>query len=313
MPRASRSVPPGSGSTRPRRRPTPSTASRAPCATPGGRRRRCARGEQGEDWGAGASGVEEAVGELLFAVVALARKLRVNPEQALRGRTMRFARRFRALEARARARGRRPPRSRRGGLAGALGGDRRLTRGSAPLSNPGLRPSLPAPGATSSHSSHTAPGRGSHHPFQPTSRPRQSHHAAPDCSRADRGDLRTRRLRGVRAGGAEPASRRPGERAHRAELVAAAADLGPRARDHRRPDHRLARAAGAPPRVRLPRGAPLRHRAAGQRTPSTGGVSVPLPTFKPPPTPTSSPSPTLPTPTPTAKPVTLPSPTPTPH
>jgi MazG family protein len=58
--------------------------------------------ERGEDWAAGALDAEDAVGDLLFAVVALARRMRVNPEEALRGRAMRFAERFRALELRAR-------------------------------------------------------------------------------------------------------------------------------------------------------------------------------------------------------------------
>jgi uncharacterized protein YabN with tetrapyrrole methylase and pyrophosphatase domain len=58
--------------------------------------------EPGEDWAAGALDAEDAVGDLLFAVVALARRMRVNPEEALRGRAMRFAERFRALELRAR-------------------------------------------------------------------------------------------------------------------------------------------------------------------------------------------------------------------
>jgi uncharacterized protein YabN with tetrapyrrole methylase and pyrophosphatase domain len=49
--------------------------------------------------------LEEAIGELLFATVALARQLRVNPEDALRGRTVAFADRFRRLEATARAAG----------------------------------------------------------------------------------------------------------------------------------------------------------------------------------------------------------------
>jgi uncharacterized protein YabN with tetrapyrrole methylase and pyrophosphatase domain len=61
--------------------------------------------QRGEDWAAGALDAEDAVGELLFAVVALARRLRVNPEEALRGRAMRFAQRFRALELRAREEG----------------------------------------------------------------------------------------------------------------------------------------------------------------------------------------------------------------
>ncbi|MBV9525274.1 MAG: nucleoside triphosphate pyrophosphohydrolase [Candidatus Dormibacteraeota bacterium] len=46
--------------------------------------------------------LEDALGELLFEVVALARQLRVNPEESLRRRTTMFADRFRALEARAR-------------------------------------------------------------------------------------------------------------------------------------------------------------------------------------------------------------------
>jgi XTP/dITP diphosphohydrolase len=49
--------------------------------------------------------LEEAMGELLFAAVALARQLRVNPEDALRGRAVSFADRFRALETAARADG----------------------------------------------------------------------------------------------------------------------------------------------------------------------------------------------------------------
>jgi XTP/dITP diphosphohydrolase len=61
--------------------------------------------ERGEDWAAGALDAEDAVGDLLFAVVALARRLRVNPEEALRGRAMRFAERFRSLELRAREEG----------------------------------------------------------------------------------------------------------------------------------------------------------------------------------------------------------------
>jgi XTP/dITP diphosphohydrolase len=46
--------------------------------------------------------LEDAVGELLFAVVAAARRLRVNPEDALRRRATRFADRFTTLEAGAR-------------------------------------------------------------------------------------------------------------------------------------------------------------------------------------------------------------------
>ena len=49
--------------------------------------------------------LENAVGELLFDVVALARRLRVNPEDALRERAAEFADRFRLLEQQARAAG----------------------------------------------------------------------------------------------------------------------------------------------------------------------------------------------------------------
>jgi MazG family protein len=49
--------------------------------------------------------VEAVIGELLFATVSLARQLRVNPEDALRGRATLFADRFRRLEAAARAEG----------------------------------------------------------------------------------------------------------------------------------------------------------------------------------------------------------------
>jgi len=53
----------------------------------------------------GGPALEAAMGELLFAAVALARQLRVNPEDALRGRAVAFADRFRRLEATARADG----------------------------------------------------------------------------------------------------------------------------------------------------------------------------------------------------------------
>lgn len=59
---------------------------------------------RGADWTV-TMGAEDAVGDLLFEVVALARRLRVNPEDALRVRATGFADRFRRLEARARADG----------------------------------------------------------------------------------------------------------------------------------------------------------------------------------------------------------------
>ena len=49
--------------------------------------------------------LDAAVGDLLFAAVAVARLLRVNPEDALRRRANRFADRFRALETAAREEG----------------------------------------------------------------------------------------------------------------------------------------------------------------------------------------------------------------
>jgi XTP/dITP diphosphohydrolase len=49
--------------------------------------------------------LEAAIGDMLFAAVAVARRLRVNPEDALRRRANRFADRFRELEASARAEG----------------------------------------------------------------------------------------------------------------------------------------------------------------------------------------------------------------
>lgn len=59
---------------------------------------------QGQDW-AEAAVLDDAVGELLFAAVALARRLRVNPEDALRTRSNRFAERFRGLEQRCHSEG----------------------------------------------------------------------------------------------------------------------------------------------------------------------------------------------------------------
>jgi ATP diphosphatase len=54
------------------------------------------------------AGIEEELGDLLFACANLARKLDVDPEAALRGANRRFERRFRAIEARLGADGRRP-------------------------------------------------------------------------------------------------------------------------------------------------------------------------------------------------------------
>ena len=50
--------------------------------------------------------IEEELGDLLFTVANLARKLRVDPESALRAANGKFTRRFRAIEQRLAARGR---------------------------------------------------------------------------------------------------------------------------------------------------------------------------------------------------------------
>ncbi len=62
------------------------------------------RSQRGEDWTSSeeqARPVEDALGEVLFAIVALARQLRVNPEEALRAKTLSFATRFRRVEGQA--------------------------------------------------------------------------------------------------------------------------------------------------------------------------------------------------------------------
>ena len=57
------------------------------------------------DGAAAGAALEEEVGDLLFAVANLARKLDIEPETALRRATAKFERRFRALEVLARERG----------------------------------------------------------------------------------------------------------------------------------------------------------------------------------------------------------------
>jgi MazG family protein len=60
------------------------------------------------DAGAAPERVADEVGDLLFAVVNLARRLEVDPEQALRQGCRKFERRFRRVEARLAARGTTP-------------------------------------------------------------------------------------------------------------------------------------------------------------------------------------------------------------
>ncbi|MGB9428293.1 MAG: MazG nucleotide pyrophosphohydrolase domain-containing protein [Gammaproteobacteria bacterium] len=51
---------------------------------------------------------QDELGDLLFSVANLARKLSLDPEQALRGTNRKFQRRFRAVEAQLAAQGKRP-------------------------------------------------------------------------------------------------------------------------------------------------------------------------------------------------------------
>jgi len=62
---------------------------------------RCAMSE-------GAARIEDELGDLLFAVVNLARRLETDPEQALRGACRKFERRFRRVEERLAAEGKAP-------------------------------------------------------------------------------------------------------------------------------------------------------------------------------------------------------------
>jgi MazG family protein len=61
--------------------------------------------------GASAERVRDELGDLLFALANLARKLKLDPEQALRGTNRKFERRFAHVEARLKERGLGPERS----------------------------------------------------------------------------------------------------------------------------------------------------------------------------------------------------------
>nr|MBO2477720.1 nucleoside triphosphate pyrophosphohydrolase [Bacillota bacterium] len=63
--------------------------------------------EEGEAAEGARARVVEEFGDVLFALVNVARYLKVDPEQALRAANAKFRRRFRHIEARARAQGRR--------------------------------------------------------------------------------------------------------------------------------------------------------------------------------------------------------------
>ena len=56
----------------------------------------------------GPARIEDEIGDLLFSVVNLARRLETDPEQALRGACRKFERRFRGVEERLRAAGKPP-------------------------------------------------------------------------------------------------------------------------------------------------------------------------------------------------------------
>jgi tetrapyrrole methylase family protein/MazG family protein len=65
-----------------------------------------ARGQEGRDpEGEGKDALEEEVGDVLFAVSALARKLGVDAESALRGTMRKFVARFEAMDEKARSEG----------------------------------------------------------------------------------------------------------------------------------------------------------------------------------------------------------------
>jgi ATP diphosphatase len=64
--------------------------------------------EQETNVGAAPERIADELGDVLFAVANMARKLGIDPEQALRGTNRKFERRFRHVEARLKEQGRRP-------------------------------------------------------------------------------------------------------------------------------------------------------------------------------------------------------------
>ena len=136
------------------------------------------------------------------------------PEEALRGRAMRFATPVPS------ARGARPGRTaststtsttRRGSSAGRR--PRTDTGTGGPLVKSAIA-AHPMPDTRRHIAPFVSHGAGQRiAPSVPPHVPRidSPHHAAPDCGRAHRRDLRPRRVRGVRTGRAEPPSRRAGD------------------------------------------------------------------------------------------------------
>ena len=221
-----------------------------------------AEAERGEDWAAEAGDPEAAIGDLLFAVVALARRLRVNPEEALRTRSMGFATRFRALEARAREDGVDLHDLDDARMARALGGDSVLT--AVPCQIRRLGRIL---------SRHPA----SHRPIRLTQRREEDRTIRPTPRPTIDSPITLRRIAVVLIAGicglvAFAVYGQVAQSRHLDAQVSAlaaqnsaldAADLGSGARDRRRADRRLARAAGAAARLHLPGRTPLRDRSAG--------------------------------------------------
>ena len=265
---------------------------------------------------------EVAMGDLLFAVVALARRLRVNPEEALRGRAMASP----PVSERSRLRPREDGVDLHdlddAALARALGGNRGLTRlGRVPCQ---IRPWAASYADTRRHIA----------PFVSLGAGKRNAPSVPLHVRRIDSPITLRRIAVVLIAGicglvAFAVYGQVAQTRHLDAQVTAlaaqnsaldAADLGSRARDRRCADRRLARGGGATARLRLPRREALRHRPAGcaplgrraacrcRSRHSKSPTPIPSPTPKPSAVPDRAPARVQadsPTPTPT--------PTPTPH